>query len=245
LSAVVWITAGIGPPHGDGTEPSFGFLVAARYRGRLSMAVPPTRPALRQRYDAKRDGVVQAAAELFAERGYHATTMGDLTEATGLTAGGLYHYIGSKEQLLLAICDSLMEPLLAETEALDLDALAPEAALRALVRAWVRQVATHREHMVVFLQERNVIERDPQWRHVAASRKRFERLLDRTLARVEEEAAALGAASPFADRRLTTFALLGMVNHLPQWYRPRGRLTVEQIADGFCDMVLGTAPATR
>lgn len=206
------------------------------------MAVPPTRPALRRRYDAKREGVVVAAAELFAQRGYHATTMQDLTEATGLTAGGLYHYIGSKEQLLLAICDTLMEPLLAEVDALDLDALDPPAALRALVGAWVRQVATHREHMVVFLQERHVIEREPQWREVAASRKRFERLLDRTLQRVEEEHADGG---PFADRRLTTFALLGMVNHLPQWYRPRGRLTVEQIADGFCDMVLGDAGAAR
>jgi AcrR family transcriptional regulator len=201
------------------------------------MAVPPTRPALRRRYDAKRDGVVEAAAALFAQRGYHSTTMQDLTEATGLTAGGLYHYIGSKEQLLLAICDTLMEPLLAEAGALDLDALEPEPALRALVGAWVRQVATHRDHMVVFLQERHVIEREPQWRQVAASRKRFERLLDRTLQRVEEDA----AEPPFADRRLTTFALLGMVNHLPQWYRPRGRLTVEQIADGFCDMVLGEA----
>ncbi len=76
------------------------------------MTTPPTRPALRRRYDAKREGVVEAAAELFAERGYHATTMQDLTEATGLTAGGLYHYIGSREQLLIAICDALVEPLL-------------------------------------------------------------------------------------------------------------------------------------
>lgn len=200
------------------------------------MAEPPTRPALRQRYDAKRDGVVQAAAALFAERGYHATTMQDLTEATGLTAGGLYHYIGSKEQLLIAICDELMEPLLGTVAALGLDELEPAAALRALVGAWVAQVATHRAHMLVFLQERHVIEREPQWRHVAASRKRFERLLDETLARVEQET---GGQARFPDRRLTTFALLGMVNHLPQWYRPRGRLTVEQIADGFCDMVLG------
>lgn len=198
------------------------------------MATPPTRPALRRRYDAKREGVVEAAAALFAERGYHATTMQDLTEATGLTAGGLYHYIGSKEQLLIAICDALMEPLLEKAQALGIDALEPEPALRALVGAWVEQVATHRQHMVVFLQERHVIEREPQWRHVAGSRKRFERLLERTLERVQEEGEA-----PFADRRLTTFALLGMVNHLPQWYRPRGRLSTAQIAAGFCDMVLG------
>jgi AcrR family transcriptional regulator len=197
------------------------------------MAIPPTRPALRQRYDAKREGVVQAAAELFAQRGYQTTTMQDLTEATGLTAGGLYHYIGSKEQLLIAICDALMEPLLRAVDALDLAALEPEAALRALVETWVAHVAAHREHMVVFLQERHVIEREPQWRHVVASRKRFERLLERALERVERE-----GSHRFADRRLTTFALLGMVNHLPQWYRPRGRLTVEQIASGFCDMAL-------
>lgn len=199
-------------------------------------APPPTRPALRQRYDSKREAVVQAAAGLFAERGYHATTMQDLTDATGLTAGGLYHYIGSKEQLLIAICDELMEPLLAKADALALDELDAEPALRALVAAWVEHVASHRLHMIVFLQERHVIEREPQWRHVAGSRKRFERMLERTLQRVEQEGAAT-----FADRRLTTFALLGMVNHLPQWYRPRGRLTVAQIAGGFCDMVLADA----
>ena len=179
---------------------------------------------------------MEAAARLFAERGYHATTMQDLTEATGLTAGGLYHYIGSKEQLLIAICDALMEPLLSKADALALDELDAEAALRALVGAWVEQVAGHRQHMIVFLQERHVIEREPQWRHVAGSRKRFERLLERTLQRVEDDDAAT-----FADRRLTTFALLGMVNHLPQWYRPRGRLSTAQIATGFCDMVLGRA----
>lgn len=203
------------------------------------MAAPPTRPALRRRYDAKRDGVVEAAAALFAQRGYHATRMQDVTAATGLTAGGLYHYFGSKEQLLIAICDALMEPLLSKVEGLGIDELEAEPALRALVGAWVAHVAAHREHMIVFLQERHVIEREPQWRHVAGSRKRFERLLDRTLERVEREGRVA-----FADRRLTTFALLGMVNHLPQWYRPRGRLSVEQIADGFCDMVL-RAPHTR
>ncbi|HEY4278178.1 MAG TPA: TetR/AcrR family transcriptional regulator [Conexibacter sp.] len=198
------------------------------------MAAPPTRPALRRRYDAKREGVVEAAAELFAQLGYQTTTMQDLTEATGLTAGGLYHYIGSKEQLLIAICDALMDPLLASVEELDLAALEPEAALRALLGVWVAHVAAHRQHMVVFIQERHVIEREPQWRHVVASRKRFERVLERALERVERD-----GSHAFADRRLTTFALLGMVNHLPQWYRPRGRLSVEQIADGFCDMALG------
>jgi AcrR family transcriptional regulator len=60
----------------------------------------PTRPVLRARYDRERQDVVNSAAEVFAERGFLATTMEDLSEATGLAAGGLYHYIHSKEQLL-------------------------------------------------------------------------------------------------------------------------------------------------
>ncbi len=62
--------------------------------------------------------------------------------------------------------------------------------------------------------------------------------LEQTLERVEREDGAR-----FGDRRLTTFALLGMVNHLPQWYRPRGRLDTDEIARGFCDMVLGAPSA--
>jgi AcrR family transcriptional regulator len=200
------------------------------------VASPPTRPALRARYDRRRDDVVASAAAVFAEQGYHATSIADLTDATGLAAGGIYHYIGSKEQLLIAVCDALMDPLLAGATALEAEQLPPEEELRALVGLWVGHVATHRDHMVVFQQERHVIEHERQWRAVRASRKQFERMLDEALARCEREGGV-----HFADRDLTMRGLLGMVNHLPQWYRPRGRLSPRQIADGFCDIVLAPA----
>jgi TetR/AcrR family transcriptional regulator, cholesterol catabolism regulator len=43
----------------------------------------------------------------------------------------------------------------------------------------------------------------------------------------------------FDDRDLALRALLGMVNHTAQWFRPRGRLSAEQIADGYVDLLLG------
>ena len=197
------------------------------------MAAPPTRPALRERYERRRSEVVDAAARVFAGRGYHATSMQDLTEATGLAAGGLYHYIGSKEQLLVAICDELMAPLLERARELRAEERAPEDELRGLVRAWVEHVEAHRDHMLVFQQERHVLEHGPQWRAVRASRKEFEQLLDAVLERGER-----AGAFRFADRRLALLALLGMVNHTPQWFRPRGRLTAQQVADGFVDLLL-------
>jgi TetR/AcrR family transcriptional regulator, cholesterol catabolism regulator len=204
----------------------------------MSAMTPPTRPALRARYELRQREVVATAAKLFAENGYQATSIADLTAATGLAAGGLYHYIRSKEQLLSLICDELLDPLLAQADEIVAREASPQRHLRELLRAWLAHIATHRHHMLVFAQERHVIERDPQWRRLRRRRKAFEQILDDVLARGEEE----GTMS-YEDRGLTLLALLGMVNYTPQWLRPRGRLTAEQIADGYCDLLLSATSA--
>jgi AcrR family transcriptional regulator len=198
------------------------------------MVAPPTRPVLRERYDRRQQEVVLAAAQVFAQQGYDRTSVQELTQAMGLAAGALYHYFGSKEQLLIRICDQLMEPLLEHARELLAQDAPPEEQLRALVRLWVSHVVEHRDHMLVFQQERHAIERGDQWRGVRAARKHFERLVDDLLARVHES----GTGIP-ANRRLALSALLGMVNHTAQWYRPKGGLTPEQIADGYVDLLLG------
>ncbi|MGZ6696669.1 MAG: TetR/AcrR family transcriptional regulator [Solirubrobacteraceae bacterium] len=196
------------------------------------MASRPTRPALRERYDRRRQELTTAAAHVFAARGYDQTSVQELAEALGVAAGGIYHYFGGKEQLLIAICDQLMDPLLDEARALAADANAdPRAQLRAIVRLWVAHVVAHRDHMLVFQQERHVLEHGEQWRGVRADRKAFERIVEDVLGRV-------GAPG---DRRLALSALLGMVNHTALWYRPRGRLAPEQVADGYADLILGAA----
>jgi TetR/AcrR family transcriptional regulator, cholesterol catabolism regulator len=195
---------------------------------------PPTRPALRARYDARRREVVATAAKLFAERGYAATSMSELTAATGLAAGGLYHYIEGKDDLLIAICDELLEPLLEQAQEIVSKDAPPVEQLRGLARAWVTHVVERRHHMLVFTQERQAIERERRWRRVRSQRQAFEKILDDVLARGEAD----GSMS-FADRRLSLLALLGMVNYTPQWVRPNGRLSPSEIADGYCAMALG------
>jgi TetR/AcrR family transcriptional regulator, cholesterol catabolism regulator len=199
------------------------------------VATAPTRPALRERYDRRRQQAVYQAAKLFARNGYDQTTMQELASTMGLATGALYHYFGAKEQLLRAICDQLMEPLLERARALTATDGPPREQLRALVRMWVAHVVEHRDHMLVFQQERHVIDSGQSWRGVRASRKAFERLVAELL----QEALVAGGQ----DNRLALLALLGMVNHTAQWYRPRGPLSPEQIADGYVDLVLSTPPA--
>ncbi len=209
----------------------------------MATVSPPTRPALRERYERRRRDVIATAARLFAERGYQATSMSELTEATGLAAGGLYHYIESKDQLLISICDELVDPLLDRARELVAEETPPaelpehatqhQRQLRALLHAWLAHIASHRDHMLVFAQERHVIEREPQWRRVRSQRKAFEKLLDDVLARGERD-----GTMHFDDRSFTLLTLLGMVNYTPQWWNPHGRLGPGEIADGYCDLVL-------
>jgi AcrR family transcriptional regulator len=197
------------------------------------MASPPVRPALRERYDRRQQEVVDRAAHVFARRGYHATSIDDLIEATGLTRGGLYHYIGSKQELLFRIHEELLEPLLERARAILAEDADPETHLRRLVREWVEHVERHRDHMVVFDQERRTVEEEPRWAEVRRARKDFEDLLASVLERGRREGIFV-----LADPQLTLLALLGMVNYLPQWYDPTGRLDADAIATGYCDAVL-------
>src|SRR5215213_8478655 len=141
----------------------------------MPVPTPPPPPALRARYDPPRREVVAPAAALFAERGYDGTSMSELTEATGLAAGGLYHYIEGKDDLLIGICDQLLEPVLARAREINASEEPPVEQLRELVEAWVSHVVEHRHHMLVFTQERQAIERQPRWRRVRSQRKAFEK----------------------------------------------------------------------
>jgi AcrR family transcriptional regulator len=199
------------------------------------MPPKPDRTALRERYDRRQAQVVLDAARVFARQGYDQTTVPQLADELGLAAGSLYHYFGSKEQLLIAICDQLMDPLLDEARAItaDHDDDNPEAQLQQLVRLWVAHVIERRNHMLVFQQERHVIDHGDQWRLVRDRRKEFERLMESVLERVHDDGRAR-----LTDARLSLAALLGMVNHTAQWYRPRGRLTAAEIADGYVELIV-------
>lgn len=171
---------------------------------------------------------MRQAAHCFARHGYDQTTMQELAASMGLATGALYHYFASKEELLRAVCDQLMEPLLVGAREMTASSRDGEARLRELVRLWVAHVVEHRDHMLVFQQERHVIESGERWRSVRDARKAFERLVADTLAGVAAR----------VDQPLGLLALLGMVNHTAQWYRPRGALGPQQIADGYVALLL-------
>jgi AcrR family transcriptional regulator len=198
------------------------------------------RAGTRARFEQRRSEVVDVSARLFAERGYANTSIDDLVDATGLQRGGLYHYIDSKQQLLLLIHEELLAPLLLQAEEIVASELDPETRLRGLLRVWVAHVASHRDHMVVFYEERRLIESDAAWHDVRLARERFRDLLEGVLRDGQRE-----RRFAIADLDVAEMAILGVVNHMPHWLDPAGRLAPVEVADRCADLLLdGLLPRT-
>ena len=86
---------------------------------------------------ARYDGIVKAAGDVIARRGFHQAPMRDIARAAGLSLAGLYHYVGGKDELLFLVLDRALDRLLAAADAAIAAETTPEGRLRALVRTHV------------------------------------------------------------------------------------------------------------
>src|SRR3954451_3710943 len=96
---------------------------------RVAVADDPGRTA---KWKARRDAIVDTSAGVFARQGYHATGIAELCDANDLGKGALYHYIGSKEELLAAVHDRVMDEVIAGAERVAQAGGAPPAQLAML-----------------------------------------------------------------------------------------------------------------
>jgi TetR/AcrR family transcriptional regulator, cholesterol catabolism regulator len=201
----------------------------------------PVRAGSRRRYEERRDAVIDAAARVFAKQGYDATTIDDLVAATGLQRGGLYHYIGGKQDLLIAIHERFLTPLLDQAREIAAQDLEPEAALRSLAHALMENIHRYRDQVTVFFHEWRTIEGDERWTQIRRERREFEAIIADAL-----ERGRIAGKFQFDDGRIALLGFLGMINYTPQWYEPRGRMSYAAIAEQFCNIFLrGIAVSDR
>jgi TetR/AcrR family transcriptional regulator, cholesterol catabolism regulator len=193
----------------------------------------PVRPSALSRWDERRNEVVDTAAHVFAARGYHATTIDDLVEATGLKRGGLYHYIRSKKELLIRIHERFINPLLDDARQIVAAGDPPDVTLRNLAKALMRDIAEYHDQVTVFLHEWRIIENEPEWHEVLAARKEFEGLIAEVLERGVREGVFV-----LADVRITVLGFLGMINYSYQWFSPNRSQSAEGLANQFVEIFL-------
>jgi AcrR family transcriptional regulator len=174
----------------------------------------------------------QAALELFARQGFAGTSTRDIAEASGLTQGSLYHYMGSKDDLLEQMMFGAMTGLLNASRALAESTREPLPTVAGLVQLHVAVHARHRLEAKVV--DREVEQLSPASRRkITAMRDEYEALWRSTIA-----AGVDSGGFRVPDPQLATLALLGMCTEVATWFRPRGRMPAEAVGVSFVDMSL-------
>lgn len=186
----------------------------------------------RSNWQARRDEIIDTSARVFARRGYHATSMTELCAANGLGKGALYHYIGSKEELLVAIHDRVMDEVMLGADRVVQGGGTPSEQLAKLGEELLDVIHRYPDHVWVFLHEFPALtgERAERFRR---RRREYER-------RVEDVLRAGVAAGEFRDIDpwVTARAWLGMHNYTYLWLRPGGRLSARDVAKPFAEIFL-------
>jgi AcrR family transcriptional regulator len=190
-------------------------------------------PGHSARWNARRDAIVDTSARVFARGGYHATGIAELCEANGLGKGAFYHYIRSKEELLAAIHDRVMDEVMLGADRVAQAGGSPSAQLAMLGDELLDVIHRYPDHVWVFLHEFPALtaERAHRFR---GRRREYER-------RVEAILQSGIDAGEFrdVDPRLTALAWLGMHNYTYLWLKPGGAVSARDIAKPFADIFLG------
>ncbi|TNC19350.1 TetR/AcrR family transcriptional regulator [Amycolatopsis alkalitolerans] len=185
--------------------------------------------------DAVPSRLLSAATKLFAQKGFDRTSVQEIVAAAGVTKGAMYHYFGSKDDLLSEIYGRVLR---LQTEQLEKVAVTEAPVPERLRRAAVDVVVSTIENLddtKIFLQSMHHLAPEKS-RAVRAERRRYHERF-RSLIEEGQRAGALRADKP-ADIVVDFF--FGAVHHLGAWYRSGGRLSAREVGEHYADLLLSS-----
>ena len=219
---------------------------AARKTRPPSVAASPwaSAPDREQQREAKRQAVLQAAAELFNERGFHATSLDDIAARLNVSKPTLYYYVKNKDEILLQCVSQGLEMTLEGIEASRQAGGNAVDQLRACMQVYAGIVTQPFGMCLIRVGDEEVPE--PSRTELRRMKSEIDHAFRRLVAQGVEE----GSLAP-CDPKMSAFVIAGALSWIGRWYQPGGDYTPEQIAQQciatLCDGVLRRveAPALK
>jgi AcrR family transcriptional regulator len=172
------------------------------------------------------------AAELIRDKGFDAASVNEISEAIGITKGGLYYYIKGKRDLLYLIMRHGLDQVESWTREVQ-HIEDPEDQLRTLIRNHIEAIARGRGSLTAVTEEVNALEEDRRAEILKMKRTYFD-FIRGILERLRSEGRMRDL-----DPAVAAFNVLGMILHFARWYRADGRLNPREVADEMVDLALG------
>jgi AcrR family transcriptional regulator len=185
----------------------------------------------RGRHSERRADLVRIAAELFAERGYRATTVRHIGDAAGVLSGSLYHHFDSKETILDELLSSYLDELLGTYRRIA--GAEPAAALRGLVTEAFRSLGEHRAAITVLQNERNHLRALPRFGYLTKAEEEVRRIWITVL----RDGIDTGVFRADLDPTVTYRFLRDSVWVAVRWFRQDGELSQDELADHYLKLI--------
>jgi len=202
--------------------------------------MPSTRRSASQRRRAPQ--IIDAAARVFAERGFHGATTQDIADVLGIRQASLYYYFSSKEAALELVCLKGVEGFFEAAKTIAARRESAQKRLISLIGSHLSPLVNRADFVKVFLNERQHLPRESR-RRIG----RWSRGLERIFEDVIKEGVAKGEFRADLDVRLATLAILGMCNAASSWQR-KENIDVNDIAEEFARLMtdgMGKRPTVR
>ncbi|MGW8143190.1 MAG: TetR/AcrR family transcriptional regulator [Anaerolineales bacterium] len=179
-----------------------------------------------------RTEILNSAAQIFSEKGYHGTSMQDIALSVNLQKASLYHHVSSKQEILFELLNQGLD-LLSSRVKFAIDGLEPpNERLHKAICAYLGTLAEHQELASVLLFEYRSLEPEYLNRHIPR-RDQFEKIW-RDLIQEGIDAGIYSCQHPSLSAR----ALLGELNWTVTWFRLDGQMTADEIADQMAHLFL-------
>ena len=186
----------------------------------------------------RRQAVIDAAAAVFADKGYHGASTRDIALRLGMQQGSLYYHFPSKEAALEEVCQVGVADFVEGLEPIVEGPGPPAEKLRGAVANHLEPLRDKRAYVRVFLFERHYLPRETRGQ-VAELSRRYEGLLERLF----REGADAGAFRKGLDAKMAVLALNGMLNMAAARYRPGREPSLENLIDGLAELTLAAVRA--
>jgi AcrR family transcriptional regulator len=182
-------------------------------------------PAIRKKGEIRRQEIVSVATDVFYSFGYHKASINDVSTRLGTTKAAIYYYFRSKEEILFTIADKVTSELMLTFRSCVTKHKDPIGRLHALIVSQISFLKSHKKEVKILIEDKKFL---------SGELHRLIRDKEGTIFRLYrsnmEELQKTGNLRDF-DLTPATFGIFGMINWLYHWYRPEGRLSVEDLAE--------------
>jgi AcrR family transcriptional regulator len=179
-----------------------------------------------------KEGILEAAAKIFSEKGYNATSMQDIADAVHLKKASLYYHFSSKQEILVDILDNALDLINNHLEQVLAQSLSPDEKIRQAMVSYFQTIAENQNLAAVLLMEMKSLDPELKDRQVS-QREKFEGIWRDLI--VEGRQTKI---FEHFDPSITARAILGVINWSVTWYHREGPRSAMEISNLFADLIL-------